>query len=46
MSLLELAEKVQVEPSELVRTLFLKGITLSMNQVCDGREGQVRRAAV
>ena len=33
MSLLDLAEKVQVEPSELVRTLFMKGITLSMNQV-------------
>ena len=36
MSLLELADKVQVEPSELVRTLFMKGITLSMNQVWMG----------
>ena len=36
MSLLELADKVQVEPSELVRTLFMKGITLSMNQVWKG----------
>ncbi|GAX79512.1 hypothetical protein CEUSTIGMA_g6953.t1 [Chlamydomonas eustigma] len=35
LSLMELADKVQVEPSELVRTLFMKGITLSMNQVLD-----------
>ena len=47
MSLLELADKVQVEPSELVRTLFMKGITLSMNQVwmrrsvCGGCEHKV-----
>lgn len=35
MSLEELAEKVQVEPSDLVRLLFMKGIMLSMNQVLD-----------
>ncbi len=33
MSLEELADALQVEPSEIVRTLFMKGITLSMNQV-------------
>jgi hypothetical protein len=35
MLLEELAERVQVEPSDLVRTLFMKGIMLSMNQVLD-----------
>lgn len=35
MSLEELADKVQVDPSELVRTLFMKGIMLSMNQALD-----------
>lgn len=33
MSLEDLAYQVQVEPSDLVRTLFMKGIMLSMNQV-------------
>jgi len=35
MSLIELADIVQVDPSDIVRTLFMKGITLSMNQVLD-----------
>lgn len=35
MSLEELAEQIQVEPSEIVRSLFMKGIMLSMNQVLD-----------
>jgi hypothetical protein len=35
MSLEQLAETVQVEPSDLVRMLFMKGIMLSMNQVLD-----------
>jgi len=35
MSLEELAEKIQVDPSDIVRTLFMKGIMLSMNQVLD-----------
>lgn len=41
MSLEELAEKVQVEPSDLVRLLFMKGIMLSMNQVLDKNTGRV-----
>ena len=35
MSLEALAELIQVDPSDIVRTLFLKGILLSMNQVLD-----------
>jgi len=35
MMLEDLAEALQEEPSELVRTLFMKGIMLSMNQVLD-----------
>jgi translation initiation factor IF-2 len=51
MSLEELAEVIQVDPSELVRTLFMKGIMLSMNQVRMGLRAQwgawrrVRRGA-
>ena len=33
MDLQELGELIQVDPSEIVRTLFMKGIMLSMNQV-------------
>ncbi|KAJ9507639.1 hypothetical protein QJQ45_019178 [Haematococcus lacustris] len=35
MSLEQLADIIQVDPSEIVRSLFMKGITLSMNQVLD-----------
>ncbi|WIA43897.1 hypothetical protein OEZ86_010304 [Tetradesmus obliquus] len=35
MSLEALADAIQVEPSEIMRTLFMKGIMLSMNQVLD-----------
>jgi translation initiation factor IF-2 len=35
MSLEDLAAAIQVDPSEVVRTLFMKGIVLSMNQVLD-----------
>ncbi|KAG1676523.1 hypothetical protein FOA52_000066 [Chlamydomonas sp. UWO 241] len=35
MMLEDLADALQEEPSELVRALFMKGITLSMNQVLD-----------
>jgi hypothetical protein len=33
MSLEALAEAIQVDPSDIMRTLFMKGIMLSMNQV-------------
>ncbi len=33
MSLEELADALQVDPSDIVRSLFMKGIMLSMNQV-------------
>lgn len=35
MSLMELADIIQVDPSEIVRNLFMKGIMLSMNQALD-----------
>jgi translation initiation factor IF-2 len=35
MSLEALAEAIQVDPSDIMRTLFMKGIMLSMNQVLD-----------
>jgi hypothetical protein len=34
MSLEALAEAIQVDPSDIVRSLFMKGIMLSLNQVC------------
>lgn len=40
MSLEALAEAIQVDPSDIMRTLFMKGIMLSMNQV---RKGSVQR---
>lgn len=33
MSLEALADAIQVDPSDIMRTLFMKGIMLSMNQV-------------
>ena len=33
MSLEALADAIQVDPSDIVRTLFMKGIMLSLNQV-------------
>jgi translation initiation factor IF-2 len=33
MSLEQLADLLQVDPSDIVRSLFMKGIMLSMNQV-------------
>ncbi len=33
MSLIQLADMIQEDPSDIVRTLFMKGIMLSMNQV-------------
>lgn len=33
MSLEALADAMQVDPSDIVRTLFMKGIMLSLNQV-------------
>ena len=33
LSLEALADTIQVDPSDIVRTLFMKGIMLSMNQV-------------
>lgn len=36
MSLEALAEVIQVDASDIVRSLFMKGIMLSMNQVCVG----------
>jgi len=35
MSLIQLADMIQEDPSDIVRTLFMKGIMLSMNQVLD-----------
>lgn len=35
MSLEDLADAIQVDPSDIVRSLFMKGIMLSMNQVLD-----------
>lgn len=35
MSLEALADAIQVDPSDIVRTLFMKGIMLSLNQVGD-----------
>jgi len=32
MGLIQLAEMIQEDPSDIVRTLFMKGIMLSMNQ--------------
>lgn len=36
MSLEALADAIQVDPSDIVRTLFMKGIMLSLNQVGEG----------
>lgn len=40
MSLEALADAMQVDPSDIVRTLFMKGIMLSLNQVGSGGGGQ------
>lgn len=39
MSLEALAEAIQVDASDIVRSLFMKGIMLSMNQVGGGGAG-------
>ena len=39
MSLEELADLIQVDASDIVRTLFMKGVMLSMNQVSMGMCG-------
>jgi hypothetical protein len=41
MSLEALAEAIQVDPSDIMRTLFMKGIMLSMNQVRQPRRCKV-----
>jgi hypothetical protein len=42
MSLEALADAMQVDPSDIVRTLFMKGIMLSLNQVRHHTVGLVR----
>ena len=37
MSVMQLAELIQVDPSEIVRSLFMKGLVLSMSQVSELR---------
>ena len=44
MSLEALADLLVCDPSDVVRTLFMKGITLSMNQNLDRNIVKVRRA--
>lgn len=46
MSLEALADAMQVDPSDIVRTLFMKGIMLSLNQVStDTQLGHARYSA-